>query len=117
MLEPRGAVHSTIFRREASTITTTNQPIHNEEPLLFEDHEEPKFPIHPALEYEIRAPQEQQQPPQQSSRQKITGFLLPEPNRRRKRIITDMKLCTSFVLLVLSGVGTVTFTKLQTIPM
>jgi hypothetical protein len=28
-----------------------------------------------------------------------------------------MKLCTSFVLLVLSGVGTVTFTKLQTIPM
>jgi hypothetical protein len=122
MLEPRGAVHSTIFRREASTITNNiDDPVLHEPLIQFEDHEEPEFPIHPALEYETRAPKEQQQQ-QQPSREKIARFLLaqqlPEPNRRkRQRLIANLKLSISFLFLVLSGVGTVTFTKLQTIPM
>ena len=144
-MEPRGALQSIWSRRE-SLITPSDSFDGGGEPLL-KFHPEPTVPIHPALEYEVVAPEENAeivQPtsssslPQQQQQQQIFNNgqqQTKEENAARRRNRDDeartkammllddkpsnrqWKLFVSFFFLIASGVGAVVSAKLQAIPM
>jgi hypothetical protein len=109
MIEPRGiGLH--LHRRENSQIDSNNEALTS----LIIEHDEPERPIHPALEYEILAldddnddssPEETQTPPE------------PSVDATKWDHKTNLKLLLSCIFLVISGTGNVVAMKLQAIPM
>jgi len=125
-LEPRGALRSAIMSRRESVCSEAE--IIPTEPLLTTTrfHDEPDFPIHPALEYELVAAVDDDDDDDGYDLDVLSCLRQPSvvvveeeedgTTRRRRRII-NVKLFFSFVFLVISGVGTVVSAKLQAIPM
>jgi hypothetical protein len=68
------------------------------------EHEEPDFPIHPGLEFEVLEGAER-------------TALLEEEASAKHDSKKDVKILLSFVFLVISGSANVVLCKLQAIPM
>jgi hypothetical protein len=128
MLEPRGALHSTLLRRESVASEEEALPC-NSVMVHYEQHAEPSVPIHPSLEYEVMAEAEyyhatrivRPRAGQHEDSDDDTGEGSSSTSQQRpvltRNWTNDIKLLVAFVFLVASGVGTVVSAKLQAIPM
>jgi hypothetical protein len=99
-MEPRSS--PVTRRRESSTRAVDGISSQDLIERLLE-HEEPDFPIHPGLEFEVLEGAERN--------------LLEEEASAKHDPKKDVKLLLSFVFLVISGSANVVLCKLQAIPM
>jgi hypothetical protein len=98
MIEPRG-ITAHLHRREVVAV-------HNNDEELLVEHDEPERPIHPALEYEILAAQDDP-----------IGLPAQMICRPPRPLSKKLKLFISFFFLVIAGTGNAVAAKLQAIPM
>jgi hypothetical protein len=98
MIEPRSS--PLILRRESPVRAVDGISSQDLMERLLE-HEEPEFPIHPGLEFEVL----------EGAEQTIREALAKHDPKK------DVKLLLSFVFLVISGSANVVLCKLQAIPM
>jgi hypothetical protein len=96
MIESHNALHT--LRRESVGTQQEAMTVSDLTECLLE-HEEPEWPIHPGLEFEI-----------------LENFAADAANSKHVSR-NDAKLLLSFVCLVISGSGNVIASKLQAIPM
>lgn len=111
-MEPRSTLHSTVVLRQDSALA-------QERPLQWRYFPEPEIPIHPALEYEVYADDENSSMTDDNEESTMEGVndQVRHCRKRRRRIKRMIKTFFSSILLIVSGVGTIVAAKLQAIPM
>ncbi len=126
MIEPRSSLLHLHRKSSYSRSAETAEIFHAE---AFDDLQ-PERPIHPALEYEVLLHEEDdedenitmnQSNSPQEIKEDMTGRSATPGTPRIQNTKTNtsrlVKLVLSFILLLISGTGTVVFMKLQAIPM